>query len=99
MNTEPKLTGHIYDVVSEKTILLIGEYPDNTEDVEGWNIKLIKYELWDDGDIVPCDAMTITSTTKENEVEYLKSVVKTSAVFMIAFELGITQFKAYEMFK
>jgi hypothetical protein len=96
---EPTITGYQYDVVAEKTWLLIGEDLDTANDVEGWNINLIKNELWSDGDIVPCNFMTITATTKESEVEYLKSVVKNSAIFSLMFELGITQCKAYEMFK
>jgi hypothetical protein len=99
MKAEPTITGYQYDVVAQKTMLLIGEDLDTAEDVEGWNINLIKNELWSDGDVVQCNVVTITATTNESEVEYLKSVVKTSAVFTLSFELVITQGKAYKMFK
>lgn len=96
--TEPKITGYKYSVISKKTLLLIGEDLDSIEKIEGWNINLIKYELWSDGDIVICECTTITGTTEEHAVKYLKRVVKDTAVFTLAYELGISHFAAYDMF-
>lgn len=95
---ECKKIGYKYDVVERKTMLLMGKDLDSAIDVRGWNIDIVKYEMWSDGDKVQCDRVTVTSTTKEKEVEYLKSVVKTSVVFSFVFELGITQEEAHEMF-
>ncbi len=98
-NIEPKITGYEYDVIAQKTVLLVGDDLESTEDVDGWNINLVKNELWSDGDKVQCKCITITATTKESEIEYLKSIVKTSAVFMLMFELGITQSEAHKLFR
>jgi len=80
-------------------MLLVGESLDTAEDVPGWNIDLIKYKLWDDGDIVQCNRVTITCTTDENEIKPLINIVKHTAIFTIAYENDIDQFEAYNLFK
>jgi hypothetical protein len=97
--TENKIIEYRYAVEAKKTMLLIGEDLDIAEDVEGWNINLVKYEIWSDGDKVLCNCMPITATVNEKQIKHLKDVVKTSCVFMVAFELGISQSKAYNMFE
>jgi hypothetical protein len=96
---EPEIKGYEYDVVAQETMLLVGKSLECAEDVPGWNINLVKNELWSDGDRVTCNVVSITSTTDESEVKRLKTVVKDSAVFAIAFELGISHFEAYKLFR
>ena len=96
---ESKIIEYKYAVEAKKAMLLIGEDLATAEDVEGWNINLVKYEIWSDGDKVPCNCTTITATKDEKQTNYLKDVVKRSCVFALAYELGIDQFKAYKMFE
>jgi len=99
---DEKITGYKYDVVVKPTILLMfpkGGGVDEAEDVDGFNVDLVKYEVWSDGDIVPCNTVSITGTTVKEEAEYLKDVVKTSAVFMAMYQDGLTQSEARELFK
>lgn len=92
------MKGYKYKIESRKTSLLVGKDIDSAEDIDGWNIDLVKYEIWSDGDQVQYERVSITATTKENEVEYLKSVVKTSVIFSFVYQLGISQAAAHAMF-
>jgi len=112
VNAESKIINYKYAVESEATMLLVGTDFNDPEEVPGWNIYLVKYSIWTGGhsmtdsetkfprggDIVVEHKTTITSTTKEDEVNYLIDIVKHSAVFTLAFELGIDHFKVYDMF-
>ncbi len=96
------IIGYKYAVVVKETVLLVapkGGDIDDAEDIDGYNIDLVKYEVWDDGDKVQCDRVTITGTTgNREEAEYLASVVKTTSVFMSMFENGGSQTEALEKF-
>ena len=94
---DPKLIRYKYNVVIEPAILCVGPNPESTEDVGGFNIDLVKYSLWDDGDKCQEKRQTITSSTNEKEAEYLKHVVRNAFIFTLSFELGITHSQAYDM--
>ena len=97
------IIGYSYEVIVKETVLLVspkGADIDEADDVDGYNIDLVKYEDWSNGDIVQCDRVTITGTTgTKEEAEYLADIVKTSAAFAMSFESGISQSEAYEKFR
>lgn len=97
---ELKIVRYEYDVVAEKAVLCmsVGEDIYNTEDVDGWNISLIKREIWSDGDKVQCNCVHITATTKEEETKYLVDIARTTAIFTLMFELKLPQWEVIKMF-
>jgi tRNA G10 N-methylase Trm11 len=101
------ITNYEYEVVKIPTMLLIGKETEKgiqyEDEIEGFNVNLVRYEIHDDGDRVidSSGSITLTGLTKDEEgqFEMIKNMIINTCCMFGQHVTDISRFDFHKMFR